>query len=61
MYTTLTNFSSKSSLTSILLDRSTDGGATWESVSSVISHVSAPPLMYQNTNFRDGIEDTFAV
>ena len=61
MYTTLTNFSSKSSLTSILLDRSTDGGATCESVSSVISHVSAPPLMYPNTNFRDGIEDTFAV
>ena len=61
VFTTLTNFADKSTLTSILLDRSIDGGASWQSVSNVISHVSAPPLIYPNTNFRDGIEDTFAV
>jgi len=61
VFTTLTNFADKSTLTSILLDRSTDGGASWQSVANVITHVSAPPLIYPNTNFRDGIEDTFAV
>jgi hypothetical protein len=38
-----------------------DGGVTWQSVSNVIAEVIAPPLIYPNTNFRDGIEDTFAV
>jgi hypothetical protein len=61
IYTPVTNFADKSTLTSIVFDRSTDGGVSWESVSNVITHVSAPPLMYPNTNFRDGIEDTFAV
>jgi hypothetical protein len=61
VYTTLTNFTDKSTLTSILLDRSTDGGVTWESVSTVIKNVVAPPAAYPNTNFRDGIENTFGV
>jgi hypothetical protein len=61
VYTTLTNFEPKTFLTSILLDRSTDGGATWESVSTVVADVTSPPAMYANTNFRDGIENTFAV
>jgi hypothetical protein len=61
VYTTLTNFTDKSTLTSILLDRSTDGGVTWESVSTVIKNVVAPPAAYANTNFRDGIENTFGV
>jgi hypothetical protein len=63
VYTTLTNFEPQGGFccTNILLDRSTDGGVTWQSVSSVISDVIAPPLTYPNTNFRDGIEDTFAV
>jgi hypothetical protein len=63
VFTTLTNFQPKQGLccTSILLDHSTDGGVTWQSVSTVISDVSAPPLLYPNTAFRDGIEDTFAV
>ena len=63
VYTTLTNFQPQGGLccTSILLDRSSDGGVTWRSVSRVISDVSAPPLTYPNTNFRDGIEDTFTV
>jgi hypothetical protein len=63
VYTTLTNFEPKQGFccTSILLDSSTDGGVTWHSVSTVISDVVAPPLIYPNTNFRDGIENTFAV
>jgi hypothetical protein len=61
VYTTLTNFTDKSTLTSIILDRSTDGGVTWESVSTVIKNVAAPPASYPNTNFRDGIENTFGV
>jgi hypothetical protein len=61
VFTTLTNFADKSTVASILLDRSTDGGVSWESVSNVINHVSSPPLIYPNTNFRDGIEDTFTV
>jgi hypothetical protein len=61
VYTTITNFSDKSTLASIILDRSTDGGASWQSVSNVVTHVSSPPLIYANTTFRDGIEDTFAV
>jgi hypothetical protein len=61
VWTPLTNFADKSTLTSILLDNSTDGGVTWNSVSTIVHDVTAPPLEYANTNFRDGIEDTFAV
>jgi hypothetical protein len=34
---------------------------TWETVSTVVSNIAAPPASYPNTNFRDGIENTFAV
>jgi hypothetical protein len=63
VYTTLTNFEPNGGFccTNIILDRSTDGGVTWQSVSNVITEVIAPPLIYPNTTFRDGIEDTFAV
>ena len=63
VYTTLTNFEPNGGFccTNILLDRSTDGGVTWQSVSNVITEVSAPPLLYPNTAFRDGIENTFTV
>jgi hypothetical protein len=63
VYTTLTNFEPNGGFccTNILLDKSMDGGVTWQSVSNVITEVSAPPLIYPNTTFRDGIEDTFAV
>lgn len=61
VFTPLTNFADKSTLTTMILDRSTDGGVTWETVSTIVRDVSAPPLEYPNTNFRDGIEDTFAV
>jgi hypothetical protein len=63
VYTTLTNFQPKQGYccTSILLDKSADGGLTWSSVSTVISSVSAPPLLFPNTGFRDGIEDSFTI
>lgn len=63
VYTTLTNFEPNGGFccTSILLDKSVDGGVTWTSVSRVIDEVIAPPLEYPNTGFRDGIEDTFTV
>jgi hypothetical protein len=63
VYTTITNFEPKQGFccTSIILDKSTDGGVTWQSVSTVIADVIAPPLEYPNTGFRDGIEDTFTV
>jgi len=62
-YTTITNFEPKHGFccTNIILDRSTDGGVTWHSVSNVVTDVTAPPLTYPNTNFRDGIENTFTV
>jgi hypothetical protein len=61
VYTTLTNFTNHLTVASIILDRSTDGGVTWETVSTVASNIAAPPASYPNTNFRDGIENTFAV
>ena len=61
VFTPVTNFADKSTLTTMILDRSTDGGVTWETVSTIVHDVSAPPLEYPNTSFRDGIEDTFAV
>jgi len=61
VYTTLTNFTNHSSEASIILDRSIDGGVTWETVSTVVSNIAAPPATYPNTNFRDGIENSFAV
>src|SRR3989440_1309045 len=45
VFTPLTNFADKSTLTSILLDRSTDGGVSWQSVSTIVHNVTAPPLM----------------
>ncbi len=63
VYTTLTNFEPKQGFccTNILLDRSTDGGTTWQTVSNVVSDVVAPAASYPNTSFRDGIENTFTV
>jgi hypothetical protein len=63
LYTTLTNFNPKQGFccTSIILDTSTDGGITWSSPSTVIQNVTPPALIYPNTTFRDGIENTFAV
>jgi hypothetical protein len=63
VWTTLTNFQPKKGFccASIVLDKSTDGGQTWTTVSTVVSNITPPPLQYANTTFRDGIENTFTV
>jgi hypothetical protein len=63
LYTTLTNFQPKQGYccTSVLLDRSTDGGRTFSTVSTAVDSATAPPLEFANTGFRDGIEDSFTV
>jgi len=63
IYTTLTNFSPKKGFccASVFVDKSTDGGKTWSVAGTAVSSVKPPPLVYPNTTFRDGIENTFAV
>ncbi len=63
VYTTVTNFPGKQSFccVSISVDSSSDGGKTWQGPLLVVQNVKYPPLIYANTTFRDGIEDTFAV
>ena len=63
VYTTLTTTKPvmKFSFDKIALDRSTDGGVTWTTVSTVADDIAAPPARFANTTFRDGIENTFAV
>ncbi len=62
VYTTLTNETVVSNFTanSVVLDRSTDGGATWSTISNVITNVTGPVFCCDNnTTFRDGIFNTF--
>jgi hypothetical protein len=63
VYTTVTNFPGKHGFCcdTISVDFSTDGGQTWQGPRVVVQNVKSPPLIYPNTTFRDGIEDTFAV
>lgn len=65
VYTTLTNAPNTASnghpTDAIFLDKSTDGGASWTTVSTAVGAVTPPPLTYANTTFRDGIENSFAV
>jgi hypothetical protein len=63
VYTTLTNSDPKKHYCcdTITVDRSTDGGATWSIAGTPVPRVTPPGLIYSNTTFRDGIEDTFAV
>jgi hypothetical protein len=63
IYTTVTNTNPKKGYCcdSVFVDRSTDGGKTWSVAGTAVPNVSPPPLIYPNTTFRDGIEDTFAV
>jgi len=44
----------------LFLDKSTDGGLTWSS-KLITDTIAAPPLVYANTTFRDGIEESFGV
>jgi len=62
VYTTLTNETVVSGFTDndVVLDRSTDGGVTWSTLSNVITNVTGPVFCCDNnTTFRDGIFDTF--
>jgi hypothetical protein len=66
VYTSIINYVSAkgSCCVDVLMDYSTDGGATWIGPSTVASGVHTPPLSgagYSNTTFEDGIEETFAV
>ncbi|GEM_PF-492512 len=63
VYTTVTNFNPKKGFccASVFVDKSTDGGVTWSVAGTAVPSVTPPPLIYPNTTFRDGIEDTFAV
>jgi len=62
VYTTLTNETVASGFTSntVVLDRSTNGGADWSTLSTVIENVTGPVFCCDNnTTFRDGIFNTF--
>jgi Neuraminidase (sialidase) len=61
--TTVTNFNPRQGFccTSVFVDTSTDGGATWSVAGTAVSDVTPPPGIYPNTTFRDGIEFTFTV
>jgi hypothetical protein len=63
VYTTLTNFNPKKGYccAQIFVDKSSNGGATWSVAGMVNSNIAPPPLEYANTQFRDGIENTFAI
>jgi hypothetical protein len=63
VYTTVTNFNPKKGFccASAFVDKSTNGGVTWSVAGTAVQSVTPPPLIYPNTTFRDGIENTFAV
>jgi hypothetical protein len=63
IYTTVTNTNPKKQFCcdSVFVDKSTDGGKTWSVAGIAVPNVTPPPLVYPNTTFRDGIENTFAV
>ena len=63
VYTTLTNFNPKQGYccVAIAVDASTNGGQTWSTIGMPVSNIQPPPLMYANTTFRDGIENSFTV
>jgi hypothetical protein len=44
----------------VYVQKSTDGGKTFTNLGPVVSFAS-PPAVYQNTTFRDGIDDYFQV
>jgi len=63
LWTTLTNGGPAHQYASdkIVIARSNDGGVTWSFVGTVADKIVAPPFVYANTTFRDGILDSFAV
>ena len=63
LWTTLTNGGPAHHYASdkIVIARSNNGGVTWSFVGTVADNIVAPPLVYANTTFRDGILDSFTV
>jgi hypothetical protein len=63
LYTTITNFNPSKGFccTSIFVDKSSDGGQTWSVAGTAVESAIPPGLIYPNTTFRDGIENTFTV
>lgn len=63
LFTTLTNFQPKQGFccASIVLDSSSDGGATWQGPTTVATGIVPPGATYTTTTFRSGIENSFAV
>jgi len=61
VYTTLTNEQPPSfTINNVVLDRSTDGGNSWSTISKVITGATGPSFCcFKNTTFRDGIFNTF--
>ena len=63
VYTSLTNSNPKKGYCcdQIFVDKSSDAGATWSVAGVVNNNIAPPPIEYANTQFRDGIEDSFTV
>ena len=63
VYTTVTNFKAAKGFccVSIFVDKSVDGGKTWKVAGTAVASATPPGLIYPNTTFRDGIENSFGV
>ena len=65
VYTSVTNFPSKHGrcCITVYVDKSSDGGKTWQALSTAISQITVPAFVggYANTTFTDGIDNTFTV
>src|SRR5437868_6866336 len=61
VWTTLTNGGPAHQYASdkIVIVRSTDGGSTWSLIGTAADKIVAPPFIYANTTFRDGILNSF--
>lgn len=61
-WTSITNFPGQKSkcCVNIGIDRSTDGGKTWQLLPTPAASNVIVPVNYANTTFRTGIENTFA-
>jgi hypothetical protein len=64
VWTSITNFPAKHGFCCITVsaDNSTDGGKTWNFLSTAVSNIPVPAFVggYANTTFTDGIDNTFA-
>jgi hypothetical protein len=63
VYTTINNEdpAHQSFASTIAIDKSTDGGRSWTTTGMAASDVVSPPLIFANTTFREGIQNTFTV